>query len=317
VEEDDGGLPDAHVPAPEPEPVDLDQARAVLVHRRRQYGVAPARGPVAGEICDARAVVQAGGDEAAVERVRDLVDAAERIVALTGAGISTDSGIPDYRGPQGLWTRDPKAERAAHISSYVADAEVRRAAWRSRLDSRAWSAEPNAGHRALVRLERRGKLRAIVTQNVDGLHQAAGSDPALVVEAHGTIRRWVCLACGSGGPMEEALSRVRRGEDDPACRRPAPGGGACGGILKSATVSFGQQLDVDDLERADLAVADCDLLLAVGSTLAVHPIASVVPLAAHHGAIVVIVNAQSTGYDHLAAEVLRGPISEVLPAVVG
>jgi NAD-dependent deacetylase len=248
-------------------------------------------------------------DQEALARARALVDEAERIVVMTGAGISTDSGIPDYRGPTGLWTRNPKAERTSDIRYYVADPEVRRLAWRNRLDSPAWSAAPNDGHRAIVTLERRGKLRALITQNVDGLHQAAGTDPAVVIEAHGTIRRWVCLSCDAGGPMEEALDRVRRGEHDPACE-------ACGGIVKSATVSFGQQLDLTDLERADEAAADCDLFLAVGSTLSVQPIAQVVAVAHHHGASVVIVNAQQTPYDRIAAEVLRGQIGEILPAIV-
>ncbi|HUF31897.1 MAG TPA: Sir2 family NAD-dependent protein deacetylase [Acidimicrobiales bacterium] len=259
-----------------------------------------------------------GVDEAALARARALVDGAESITVLTGAGISTDSGIPDFRGPKGLWTRNPKAEATSNIAYYVRDPEVRRLAWRSRLDSTAWSAEPNAGHLALVALERRGTLRALITQNVDGLHHAAGNDPDLVIEAHGTMRRWVCLSCDAGGPMAEALDRVRLGEDDPACRAPVGSDGeACGGILKSATVSYGQQLDPVDLERADEAAADCDLFLAVGSTLSVYPIAQVVSVAHHHGAPVVIVNAQPTPYDPIAAEVLRGQIGRVLPTLVG
>lgn len=252
---------------------------------------------------------EAVDDQEAIERVRALVAGATRIVALTGAGISTESGIPDYRGPKGVWTKNPKAEKTSHISHYLADPEVRRLAWRSRLDSPAWSAEPNVGHAALVALERAGRLRALITQNIDGLHHAAGSEPGLVIEVHGTIRRWVCMSCEAEGPMEEALERVRLGEDDPECL-------SCAGILKSSTVSFGQQLDPDDLERADAAVADCDLLLAIGSTLTVHPIAGVVPLAHARGARLVIVNAGETPYDHLADEVLRGPIGELLPRLV-
>src|SRR5690606_14419061 len=160
-----------------------------------------------------------------VERARALVAAARRVVALTGAGISTDSGIPDFRGPNGVWTRDPAAEKASTLSHYVADPAVRRAAWRNRLDSPAWRAEPNAGHRALVELERQGRLHTLVTQNIDELHQRAGSDPGRVVEVHGTMRRVTCLSCGETAPMERALDRVRAGEDDPDCR-------SCGGILK-------------------------------------------------------------------------------------
>jgi len=240
---------------------------------------------------------------------RRLIDAAERVVVLTGAGISTESGIPDFRGPQGLWTRDPKAEKMATLQHYVADPEVRKVAWLSRLESPAWTAEPNAGHRALVHLERRGKLHTLITQNVDGLHQTAGSTPARVVEIHGTMREVVCLACGERAPMERALARVRAGEADPPCR-------SCGGILKSATISFGQSLVRNDLERAQASAEACDLLLAVGSTLSVYPIAGVVPVAKEVGARVIIVNAEPTAMDHLADVVLRGGIGEILPRLV-
>jgi len=228
---------------------------------------------------------------------------------LTGAGISTDSGLPDFRGPQGVWTKDPAAERASHISHYLADPAVREQAWRRRTEGAPADLEPNAGHRALVDLERSGRLHTLITQNVDGLHQAAGSDPSLVVEVHGNVREVMCLDCGDRGPMAAALARVRDGEPDPACRR-------CGGILKSATVSFGQSLDPANLQRADEAARACDLLLAVGSTLAVFPIADVVPLAMTGGARVVIVNGSPTAMDDLADAVLSGSISEVLPALV-
>ncbi len=248
--------------------------------------------------------------EDAVAAARRLVASARRVVALTGAGISTDSGIPDFRGPEGLWTKDPGAERRATLDAYVRDPEVRRRAWRTRLEALAASAEPNAGHRALVSLERQGKLDTLVTQNVDGLHQRAGSDPERVVEVHGTVRDVVCLACGDRHPAAEALERVRSGEEDPACLR-------CGGLLKTATISFGQALVAADLVRAEQAARRCDLLLAVGTTLAVHPAAGLVPLASDHGATVVIVNAEPTPYDRVADVVVRTPIGEALPAIVG
>jgi NAD-dependent deacetylase len=241
---------------------------------------------------------------------RELVDAASRVVVLTGAGISTESGIPDFRGPQGVWTRDPQAEKMATLQHYVADPEVRKRAWQSRLHSPAWTAEPNAGHRALVVLERRGKLHTLITQNVDGLHAKAGSDPARIVEIHGTMREVVCLSCDERAPMERALARVRAGEADPACR-------SCGGILKSATISFGQGLVREDLMRAQRAAEACDLLLAVGTTLAVFPIAGVVPIAKEAGARLVILNAEPTAMDDLADVVLRGSIGHVLPRLVG
>ena len=247
--------------------------------------------------------------ETAIAAGRRLIDAARRIVVLTGAGISTDSGIPDFRGPQGLWTRNPEAEKMATIQHYVADPEVRKRSWRSRLESPALHAEPNDGHRALVTLERRGTLIALLTQNVDGLHQKAGSSPALVVEIHGTAREVVCLACGERAPMERALARVRAGEEDPPCR-------SCGGILKSATISFGQSLVPEDLRRAEQAARSCDLMLAVGTKLSVYPIAGVVPVAKEAGARVVIVNAEPTEMDALADVVLRGSISALLPRLV-
>jgi NAD-dependent deacetylase len=249
-------------------------------------------------------------DDARVADVRGWVDEAQRVVVLTGAGISTESGIPDFRGPRGVWTRDPGAEKRATLRHYMSDPEVRRAAWLDRLDHPAWTAEPNAGHRAIVALERRRKLHALITQNIDGLHQAAGSDPERVIEVHGTVREVVCMSCDERAPMQRALDRVRAGESDPPCR-------SCGGILKSATISFGQSLVPDDLERAGAAARDADLLLAVGSTLAVYPVAEVVPVARLSGARVVIVNGSETAMDHLADAVLRGPIGDLLPRVVG
>lgn len=250
------------------------------------------------------------GDLDAEARARALLAGARRVLVLTGAGISTDSGIPDFRGPDGVWTRNPAAEKTATLSHYLADPEVRRAVWRSRLESPAWRARPNDGHRALVTLERQGKLHTLVTQNIDELHQQAGTDPALVVEIHGTMRKVTCLTCAEVAPMERALERVRAGEDDPACR-------SCGGILKSATISFGQSLVAADLDRAFDAAEECDLLLAVGSTLTVHPAAQLVPSASQAGAAVVIVNAEPTPYDRLADAVVRGSISDVLPRLVG
>jgi len=247
--------------------------------------------------------------ERAVDAARRFIDDAQRVVVLTGAGISTDSGIPDFRGPQGVWTRNPEAEKMATIQHYVADPEVRKRAWRSWLESPALSAEPNDGHKALIALERRGKLLALLTQNVDGLHQKAGSSPSLVVEIHGTAREVTCLACGERAPMERALARVRAGEADPPCR-------TCGGILKSATISFGQSLVPEDLRRAEQAACGCDLVLAVGTKLSVYPIAGVVPVAKEAGARVVILNAEPTEMDSLADVVLRGPISALLPRLV-
>jgi len=244
-----------------------------------------------------------------VTTVRGWIEGARRIVALTGAGISTDSGIPDFRGPQGLWTKNPEAEKMATFQHYVADPDVRKRAWQNRLESPAWMAEPNAGHRALVDLERRGKLDTLITQNIDGLHQRAGSSPTVIVEIHGTMREVVCLTCNERAPTERALARVRAGEADPPCR-------SCGGILKTATVSCGQPLAQTDRARAQAAARRCDLMLAVGTKLSVWPIAGVVPVAKEAGARVVIVNAEPTELDQLADAVLGGSISEVLPRII-
>ena len=253
--------------------------------------------------------VEALEPEAVAESAR-LVDEAKRIVILTGAGISTDSRIPDFRGPKGVWTRNPEAEKQATIHNYLADPEVRRRAWRSRLDSPMWGAEPNRGHIALTRIEARRKLSLLITQNVDGLHQDAGSDPDRIVEVHGTARSVVCMTCSYRESMPEVLNRVRLGEDDPDCP-------VCGGILKSATISFGQNLVAEDLYRAQQAAEACDLLIAVGSTLAVYPIANVVPVARNHGARLVIVNGSPTELDYLADVVVRASISNVMADICG
>lgn len=239
---------------------------------------------------------------------RWLADAA-RITVLTGAGISTDSGIPDYRGPDGVWTRDPDAEKLVTLSYYVSDPGIRRRAWLMRRELGIGDVRPNAGHRALVDLERQGRLRALATQNVDGLHQAAGSSPELVLELHGTVHEVECLSCGDRTTTAEALARVDAGEPDPACL-------VCGGILKTATVSFGQALDAAVLDAAAAAAAGCDVLLAVGTSLGVHPAAGLVDVAAGSGARVVIVNAEPTPYDRAASLVVREPIGVALPRLL-
>jgi NAD-dependent deacetylase len=245
-----------------------------------------------------------------IDLVRRWVSASARIVALTGAGISTESGVPDFRGPQGVWTKNPKAEQLSNIHYYMSDPEVRRLAWQQRLEHPAWHAEPNAGHRALAALERAGKLRALITQNIDGLHQKAGNSSDTVIEVHGTVREFMCMSCGVRGPMPVVLERVRAGEEDPACHD-------CGGILKSATISFGQQLVPEVIDRAMRAASEADVLLAIGSTLQVYPVAGAVPRAKAAGARIVIINAEPTQFDDIADAVIRQRIGDVLPAVCG
>jgi NAD-dependent deacetylase len=244
-----------------------------------------------------------------LDGARAHISRSTRTVVLTGAGISTDSGIPDFRGPRGVWTLNPKAERMSDIRYYVADPEVRRLSWQSRVAHPAWTAEPNAGHRALVGLERLGRLHALITQNIDGLHQRAGSSPEVVVEVHGTLHRAVCLACGTRQPMQTVLDRVRGGDPDPSCED-------CGGILKSDTISFGQPLVPAVIDRAMRAAAEADCLLAVGTSLQVYPIAAAVPVARDAGASIVIVNAEQTAFDDIADVKLTGSISDVLPALI-
>jgi NAD-dependent deacetylase len=251
-----------------------------------------------------------------IGRARSLLEQARRVVVLTGAGISTDSGIADFRGPQGVWTKNPEAEKMATLQAYVSDPALRALSWQNRLTSSLWSAAPNAGHRALVDLERSGRLDLLVTQNIDGLHQKAGTDAGRIVEIHGTSLEVMCLRCGDRQPAEPVHDRVRAGEADPACTAVVDGGDVCGGILKSATISFGQSLVAEDLFRAEGAASTCDLLLAVGSTLAVFPAAGLVPVAIRHGAIAIIVNGGPTEMDSLADVVVQGSISECLPALV-
>ena len=244
------------------------------------------------------------------EPLPDWLTGARRICVLTGAGISTDSGIPDYRGPNGVWTRDPDAEKLVTLSYYLADPDIRRRAWLMRRDLQDGDVRPNAGHRALADLERQGRLLALITQNVDGLHQAAGSSPELVLEVHGTVHAVECLSCADRTTMRSALDRVDAGEPDPACLR-------CGGILKSATVSFGQELDERVLAAAAEAAADCDVFLAVGTSLQVWPVAGLTEIAAASGARVVVVNAEPTPFDDLADLVVREPIGTALPRLLG
>lgn len=234
-------------------------------------------------------------------RLGEALAAARRIVAFTGAGISTESGIPDFRGPQGLWTKMDPSEFT--IDNYVARPEHRKRSWRMRVERTGQRFEPNAGHRALVDLERLGVLDCVITQNVDGLHQDAGS--TVVLELHGGMKRVVCLGCRREEPAEAVLDRVRAGEEDPACR-------ACGGILKTATVSFGEALPPDVLAESYRRAEECDLCLVVGSSLVVFPAADVPAAAVRAGARLAILNQEATPLDPLADPVVRGGAGPVL-----
>jgi NAD-dependent deacetylase len=243
-----------------------------------------------------------------LDRVASWVRGARHVTALTGAGVSTDSGIPDFRGPQGVWTKDPAAEKLSSFQHYIADGDIRVRAWQLRLDHPAWTASPGPGHDALAGLERKGHLHSLITQNIDGLHQLAGTSEDILVEIHGSLREVVCLSCGERAPMERALERVRAGEADPPCR-------TCGGILKSATISFGQELVADDIRAAQRASEQCDVFIAIGTSLTVYPVAYLPQIALAAGARLVIVNEQPTPYDDDADAVFQSPIAEVLPAL--
>ncbi|GAB3441073.1 NAD-dependent protein deacetylase [Streptomonospora sediminis] len=240
--------------------------------------------------------------------VAPLLAGADRITVLTGAGISTDSGIPDFRGPQGVWTKDPGAAALFDFDTYMSDANVRRKVWRMRRDHPAWHARPNAAHRALADLDAAGRLRALVTQNIDGLHQAAGIAAEHIIEVHGTITQVACMQCGARTPTPEVLERLED-ESDPRCL-------VCGGIQKADTISFGQRLKPDVIDAAVQAAAEGSVFMAVGTSLAVHPVAGLCDIALDNGAPLIIANAEPTPYDERAAVVLRDPIGEVVPELV-
>jgi len=231
-----------------------------------------------------------------------------RVTVLTGAGISTGSGIPDFRGPDGVWTRDPDAARLLDHRWYVRDAAIRRRTWQMWRDTPVWQAKPTRAHRSLVDLERGGHLLAISTQNFDGLHQLAGSAPALVLELHGNLPGAHCLTCGATEPTATILARLDS-DPDPHCA-------VCDGVLAVDVVMFGEALPEGVLEASARAAAACDVFVAVGSTLTVEPAASLTAVAADAGARVVVINAEPTPYDRLASTVDRRPIDVALPELV-
>jgi NAD-dependent deacetylase len=244
-----------------------------------------------------------------LDSVASWISDARQIVVLTGAGISTESGIPDFRGPQGVWTKNPGAEKTANLQYYMSDPDIRKRSWQNRLSSEMWRAEPNSGHRALADLERKAALHTLVTQNIDRLHHKAGTSPERVIEIHGNAHEVKCMSCTFRGPMDETLERVRAGEDDPRCL-------GCGGILKSATISFGENLVPADLERAQLAAQGSDVFLAIGTSLTVYPAAALPEIALNAGARLVVMNAQDTPFDGVAAAVFNEELGTVLPELV-
>jgi NAD-dependent deacetylase len=253
--------------------------------------------------------------KAALSELSDLLAAGRRVTAFTGAGVSTESGIPDFRSPGGVWTRyDP---RDFTFERYVESAEVRASSWAMRREFFARDVRPNGAHRAIARIEAAGRGHGVVTQNIDGLHQLAGSTD--VVEIHGTAREVACIGhaprhglpagCGFTAPHSWAFERLDAGDPDPSCPE-------CGGLVKSATVSFGQVLLPGVVERATELATTADLMLAVGSSLQVWPAAELPVDAVRAGVPLVIVNDEPTPLDDLATLVVRGRAGEVLPAAV-
>ncbi len=240
-----------------------------------------------------------------------LLAGADRILVFTGAGISTESGIPDFRGPDGLWTKvDPDDFT---IQRYRTSREVRVAGWKMHQEGALWGARsqvrPNRAHRAVVTLWEAGRMSGCVTQNIDGLHQAAGLPDDQVAELHGNVRKAHCLSCEARWDTEQVLRWVDAGEEDPTCPH-------CGGLVKTTTVMFGEYLPVDQLQRAERFAANADAVLVVGSTLSVYPAAQIPMDAARRGAPMVIVNLGPTEGDRLAAARVEGKAGEVLPDLV-
>jgi NAD-dependent deacetylase len=252
----------------------------------------------------------------ALDAARRLVESSSNVVVITGAGVSTASGIPDFRGPDGVWTKDPAAERLSNIDAFVSSSEVREAAWQRTLMRRDVEVRPNRAHRALVAFEGTGKLQALITQNTDGLHADAGSNPSFLIEVHGSSRTTRCLRCGDETPTKVIIERVAAGELDPHCHAIVDDA-ECGGILKTAVVSFGQPLPDAEFALAEYRAKTCQLLVCIGSTLSVRPVAGLVPKALDRGARLVIINAEPTPYDDDADVVVRGDIPTILDDVLG
>ena len=242
-----------------------------------------------------------------IERLAALIADAEHLVAFTGAGISTDSGIPDFRSPGGIWNR----YKPIDYQTFMASDEGKREYWRRGRNTYAVirAAQPNPAHLALVELERLGKLRLLITQNIDGLHSAAGSSPGRVIELHGTAHRVYCIVCGARYTRDEIAARLDAGEAIPACAR-------CGGVLRAATVAFGEPLPREPWRRAVEAARASDLFLVIGSSLVVNPAAQLPLAAVAAGAYLVIVNQTPTPLDDRAHLLLRGSAGPIMERVM-
>ena len=245
--------------------------------------------------------------DADIDQLRQLLHDAERIVAFTGAGISTESGIPDFRSPGGIWSK----MQPIMFDDFVNSEEMRREAWRRKIviDRDFKQATPNQGHRALAALVAAGKMPCIITQNVDGLHQLSGVDDDKVIELHGNTTYARCLTCHKRYELEPIVAAFERDESLPVC-------GVCGGLVKTATISFGQSMPPDEMNRAEAATLNCDLFIVLGSSLVVYPAAGFPLLAKQNGARLVIINRDATEQDDYADLVIHQSIGEVMGAAV-
>jgi NAD-dependent deacetylase len=242
-----------------------------------------------------------------IAQLRSLIRESQRIVVFTGAGISTESGIPDFRGPKGVWNTQTPID----FSDFVASEEVRRESWRKKFsgEGKMESAEPNAGHRAVTNLVQAGKVTHIITQNVDGLHQKSGTPDEQVIELHGNTSYASCLSCGKRYELDDIRAAFERDGTIPYCDE-------CSGIVKTATISFGQAMPVHEMQRAEEATLACDLFMAIGSSLVVYPAAGFPRLAKQNGARLVIINEQETDLDPFCDLVLHEQIGPTLSQAV-
>ena len=242
-----------------------------------------------------------------IERLREILRRHHRAVVFTGAGISTESGIPDYRSPGGIWSRF----RPIDFDEFMTSEEARREYWQRKFDTHetVMQAKPNSGHLAIAELVRLRKVAAVITQNVDGLHQASGIPRDQVIELHGNTTYAHCLSCGKEYDLEPIRKTFLADQTLPECA-------VCGGFVKTATISFGQVMPQEEMRRATAEATACDLFLAIGSSLKVYPAAGLPALAKQAGAGLVIINREQTDLDHLADLVINGEIGPTLEATL-
>lgn len=247
-------------------------------------------------------------NESLIDQLRNLLDASRRVVVFTGAGISTESGIPDFRSPGGFWTKYQPID----FRDFLASEEMRREFWRRKIatDEAFSRAEPNRGHRVIAHLAEHGKVASVITQNVDGLHQKSGIHVDKVIELHGNSTYAACLSCNNRYELAEIFEAFKINEEPPICSK-------CDGLIKTATISFGQAMPFEEMRRARRESENCDLFLVLGSSLVVHPAASFPVIAKQYGAQLVIINRDSTPIDQMANLLLNTEIGPTLGAVTG